>query len=57
MTPTKAQIAESFALMLHNLEALRHKADGDAELDAELVAMKRLAFAAFREASTKEATS
>lgn len=41
---------------LHNLEALRHKCDGDSEIDSELVAMQRLAWAAFKEASsTKEA--
>jgi hypothetical protein len=38
---------------LHNLAALRHKCDGDAEVDAELVAMQRLAFAAFKESSAK----
>lgn len=45
-------LAESFALMIHNLEALRHKADGDPDLDRELVAMQKLAAAALkREAS------
>jgi hypothetical protein len=41
--------------MIHNLEALRHRVEGDTDLDAELTAMQRLAAAALK-ASAQEAS-